>query len=66
MLCNLRRKIMKVKAVIELTQEEMNEVKDTIQKYNMGLIPEELIMERVETDLWDYLDFANSTIKVVG
>ena len=24
---------MKVKAVIELTQEEMNEVKDTIQKY---------------------------------
>ena len=57
---------MKVKAVIELTQEEMNEVKDTIQKYNMGLIPEELIMERVETDLWDYLDFANSTIKVVG
>ena len=56
---------MKVKAVIELTQEEMNEVKDTIQKYNMGLTPEELIMERVETDLWDYLDFANSTIKVV-
>jgi hypothetical protein len=56
---------MKVKAVIELTQEEMNEVKDTIQKYNMGLTPEELIMERVETDLWDYLDFAHSTIKVV-
>lgn len=57
---------MKVKAVIELTQEEMNEVKDTIQKYNMGSTPEELIMERVETDLWDYLDFAHSTIKVVG
>ena len=57
---------MKVKAVIELTQEEMNEVKDTIQKYNMSLTPEELIMERVETDLWDYLDLANSTIKVVG
>jgi hypothetical protein len=57
---------MKVKAVIELTQEEMNEVKNTIQEYNMGLTPEELIMERVETDLWDYLDFANSTIKVVG
>ena len=57
---------MKVKAVIELTQEEMDEVKDTIQEYNMGLTPEELIMERVETDLWDYLDFANSTIKVVG
>ena len=56
---------MKVKAVIELTQEEMNEVKDTIQTYNMGLSPEELIMERVETDLWDYLDFANSIIKVV-
>ena len=44
----------------------MNEVKDTIQKYNMDLTPEELIMERVETDLWDYLDFANSTIKVVS
>lgn len=57
---------MKVKAVIELTQEEMNEVKNIIQEYNMGLTPEELIMERVETDLWDYLDFANSTIKVVG
>ena len=57
---------MKVKAVIELTQEEMNEVKDIIQKYNMGLTPEELIMERVETDLWDYLDFANSIIEVVG
>ena len=57
---------MKVKAVIELTQEEMNEVKNTIQEYNMGLTPEELIMERVETDLWDYLDFDNSTIKVVG
>ena len=57
---------MKVKAVIELTQEEMDEVKDTIQKYNMGSTPEELIMERVETDLWDYLDLANSTIKVVG
>jgi hypothetical protein len=57
---------MKVKTIIELTQEEMNEVKNTIQEYNMGLTPEELIMERVETDLWDYLDFANSTIKVVG
>ena len=57
---------MKVKAVIELTQEEMNEVKDTIQKYNMDSTPEELIMERVETDLWDYLDLANSIIKVVG
>lgn len=56
---------MKVKAVIELTQEEMNEVKDTIQKYNMGLTPEELIMERVDTDLWDYLDLTKSTIKVV-
>ena len=57
---------MKVKTIVELTQEEMNEVKDTIQKYNMGLTPEELIMERVDTDLWDYLDLAKSTIKVVG
>ena len=57
---------MKVKAVIELTQEEMNEVKDTIQEYNLESTPEELIMERVETDFWDYLDFANSTIKVVN
>ena len=57
---------MKVKVMIELTQEEMNEVKDTIQKYNMGLTPEELIVERVDTDLRDYLDLAKSTIKVVG
>ena len=57
---------MKVKVMIELTQEEMNEVKDTIQKYNTGLTPEELIVERIDTDLWDYLDLAKSTIKVVG
>lgn len=57
---------MKVKTIVELTQEEMNEVVNTIQEYNLGSTPEELIMERVETDLWDYLDLANSTIKVVG
>ena len=57
---------MKVTVVVELTEEEMQEVVDTIKEYNMGLTPRELIMERVDTDLWDYLDLANSTIKVVG
>jgi hypothetical protein len=57
--------VMKVKMIVELSQEEMDEVKTTIQTYNMGSTPEELIMERVETDLWDYLDFSHSQVKVV-
>lgn len=57
---------MKVTVVVELTEEEMQEVVDTIKEYNMGLTPRELIMERVDTDFWDYVDFNNSEIKVVS
>ena len=62
----LRSANMKVKVVVELTEKEMQEVVDTIKQYNMGLTPRELIMERVDTDFWDYIDFDNSEIKVVS
>ena len=57
---------MKVKVVVELTEDEMQEVVDTIKEYNMGLTPRELITERVDTDFWDYVDLNNSEIKVVS
>ena len=57
---------MKVKVVVELTEEEMQEAVDTIKEYNLELTPRELIMERVDTDFWDYIDLDNSEIKVVS
>ena len=56
---------MKVKVVVELTEEEMQGVVDTIKEYNMGLTPKELIMENVRNDFWDYIDFDNNEIRVV-
>ena len=57
---------MKVKLVVELTEEEMQEIVDTIKENNMASTPRELIMERVDTDFWDYVDLNNSEIKVVS
>ena len=57
---------MNVKVIVELTEKEMQEAIDTIKEYNLELTPRELIMERVDTDFWDYVDLNNSEIKVVS
>ena len=56
---------MKVKMIIEVTEKEMNNVINDIKEYNLSTTPRELILERVETDLYDYIDMSALDVKVV-
>ena len=56
---------MRVKVIVEMSQEEMDRIKSTIAEYQLEMEPKELIMENVDTDFFDYLDFEGSEVRVV-
>ena len=56
---------MRVKVIVEVSREEMERIEKTIADYGLEMEPKELIMENVDTDFFDYLDFEGSEVKVV-
>lgn len=47
---------MRVKMVIEVSEEEMSQAKETLKECDCFETVEELFLERAYTDLYDYLD----------